>query len=89
MVWFFPLVALQEYIPASPMSMFWIVNTCRSLVSLLAFGLSSLLGANGWGLRRRDTVASTSFVEQLITTLWPMRPRITRGGLLRNASDSV
>ena len=82
MVWFALFVAAQEYIPASPISMLRIVNTCHSLESLLAFGLSSVLGANGWGLRRSDTVASLSFVEQSITTSWPRRPRITCGALL-------
>ena len=83
------LLAWQEYIPASLRSTFSKVKTFPFLDSLFCLRSSSWKEASGWCLYRRDTVASWSFVEQLMTKFWPRYPRMITGGWFRNSSGSV
>lgn len=82
------LFAWQEYIPASLRSTFSKVKTFPFLDSLFYLRSSSWKEASGWCLYRRDTVASWSFVEQLMTKFWPRYPRMITGGWFRKSSGS-
>ena len=83
------LLASHEYIPASLKSRFRSKKTCRFFQSLFALGFRSEKASNGWRLCRRDTEASSSLVEQFITSFWPVYPFKTLCGCFIKTRGSV
>ena len=83
------LLASHEYIPASLKSRFKSEKTCRFFQSLFALGFRSVKVSNGWRLCRRDTEASSSLVEQFITSFWPVYPFKTLCGCFIKTRGSV